>query len=186
MLAGMKEMHERTFVLLKPDAVQRSLIGEIIATFERAGLQITRLAMRRPDETTVLKHYVDTEEWLSAAGQKALRGYQAAGLSIVNELGTDDPITIGRIIRQRLVEFLCSGDVVIMIVEGNLAVSNVRRLCGNTLPSEADPATIRGRYSVDSPDLSFAEKRPVTNLIHASGNREEAEHEIQLWFGDQV
>jgi nucleoside-diphosphate kinase len=70
-----------------------------------------------------------------------------------------------------------------MIIEGNFAISNVRRLCGNTLPMEANPASIRGRYSIDSPDLSFAEERPVLNLIHASGNQEEAEYEINLWFG---
>jgi nucleoside-diphosphate kinase len=176
-------MRERTLVLIKPDGVKRGLIGKIISTFERANLQITRLNMCRPRPDVVEKHYPNSADWLRSAGQKALRGYQSAGLNILDDLGTDDPLVVGGLIKKRLVEYLCSGDVVTMVVEGNLAISNVRRLCGSTLPSEADPASIRGRYCTDSPDLSFAEKRPVLNLIHASGSKEEAEFEIDLWFG---
>jgi nucleoside-diphosphate kinase len=179
-------MHEKTFVLIKPDGVGRGLMGEIISTFERAGLKITRLQMIRAREAIVQLHYPDTKEWLEAVGQKSIRGYQMAGLDIVSELGTNDPIAIGRIVKQRLVEFICSGDVVMMVIEGNLAISNVRRLCGNTLPTEADPASIRGRFGIDSPDMSFVEKRPVLNLVHASGNKVEAEFEINLWFGKEA
>ena len=176
-------MRQRTFVMIKPDGVNRGLMGEIISTFERAGLRISRLKMLRPEKDIVQQHYPDSDIWLVTAGQKALRGYQTANLDVVDAIGTADPAAIGRIIKQRLVEFLCSGEVVIMVVEGNLAVSNVRRLCGNTVPAEADPATIRGRYAIDSPDLSFAEERPVLNLVHASGTEEEAAFEIALWFG---
>ncbi len=176
-------MHQRTFAMIKPDGVKRGLVGEILSTFERAGLKITKLEMRRPTENIVQQHYPSSEEWFKTAGGKAIQGYKEAGLNILDDLGTDDPLTIGRTIKKRLVEFLCSGDVVIMVIEGNLAISNVRRLCGNTLPTHADPASIRGRYSIDSPDLSFAEKRPVLNLVHASGDLEEAEFEINLWFG---
>lgn len=177
-------MHQRTFVMIKPDGVKRGLIGEIISTFERAGLQITRLEMRRPMPEIAQKHYPSTDEWFRTAGNKALQGYKEADLNVLDDLGTDDPKTIGQTIKNWLVEFLCSGNAVIMIVEGNLAISNVRRLCGSTLPTSADPASIRGRYSIDSPDQSFAEKRPVLNLVHASGNYEEAEFEIALWFGE--
>jgi nucleoside-diphosphate kinase len=176
-------MHQRTFVMIKPDGVKRKLIGEIIMIFEKAGLQITCLEMRNPTIEIAQRHYQSTDQWLITAGQKALRGYEEMGLSVLDDLGTEDPKAIGWIIHSRLVEFICSGRVVIMIIEGNFAISNVRRLCGNTLPMEANPASIRGRYSIDSPDLSFAEERPVLNLIHASGNQEEAEYEINLWFG---
>jgi nucleoside-diphosphate kinase len=81
-----------------------------------------------------------------------------------------------------LVDFLTSGEVVAMVLEGNAAVPNVRRLCGKTVPLFADPGSIRGRYSLDSPDLANAEKRPIYNLVHASGAPEEAQSEIQLWF----
>lgn len=170
--------------MIKPDGVRRGLIGEIISTFERAGLRISQLQMCRPTKDIAQRHYPDTDEWLTAAGQKAIRGYETAGFSVLKELGTNDPIAIGHKIKDRLVTFLCSGDVVIMVIEGNLAISNVRRLCGSTLPTEADPSSIRGRYSIDSPDQSFAEQRPVLNLVHASGNPEEAEVEIALWFDE--
>lgn len=176
-------MHQRTFVLIKPDGVKRKLIGEIISTFERASLSISRLELRRPAVEIADKHYLSTDEWLNTAGNRAINGLMEAGLDPREVLGTEEPTIIGKLIKERLVDFLCSGDVVVMIVEGNLAVSNVRRLVGSTLPTQADPSTIRGRYCVDSPDLSFAEKRPVLNLIHASGTPDEAEYEIDLWFG---
>ena len=176
-------MHQRTFVMIKPDGVKRSLIGEIIATLERAGLQITRLDLRRPTPELVEQHYPNSPGWLRAVGQKTLDSYTELDLDIHEDFGTDEPLEIGKAIKQRLVTFICSGDVVAMLVEGNLAISNVRRLCGNTLPNKADPASIRGRYGIDSPDLSVAEKRPVYNLVHASGDEEEAASEIKLWFG---
>ena len=178
-------MRERTLVMIKPDAVKRGLVGEIITTFERAGLQITKLKMLRPSRELAEKHYPDDDEWYAAAGGKTLKGYKEYGLNVQEALGTEDPIAIGHMIKNWLVEFLTSGEVVTMIIEGNLAVSNVRRLCGHTLPIFAEPGSIRGRYSVDSPDMGNAEKRPVYNLIHASGTPEEAEAEIKLWFGDQ-
>ncbi|HRQ36871.1 MAG TPA: nucleoside-diphosphate kinase [Chloroflexota bacterium] len=177
-------MHQRTFVMIKPDGVKRGLVGEIITTFEKAGLKITKLQMMLPSPKIVEQHYPNSDEWFQAAGEKALQGYTDAGLDPVKDFGTDSPIIIGHNIKKWLVEFLCSGEVVIMVAEGNLAIPNVRRLCGNTLPTHADPASIRGRYSIDSPDLSFAEQRPVLNLVHASGNEHEAEFEIRLWFGD--
>jgi len=176
-------MRQRTFVMIKPDGVQRGLVGEIITTFERAGFTITTMDLRQPTKEIVQKHYPDSEEWLTTAGKKAIQGYQEVGLEIETEMGTSEPLEIGKIIKQRLVNYICSDKVVVMILEGNLAVANVRRLCGHTLPYLADPASIRGRFSLDSPDLSMAEKRPVLNLVHASGNPEEAEFEINLWFG---
>jgi len=176
-------MHQRTFVMIKPDGIKRGLMGEIISTFERAGLRITRLEMVRPTAEIATRHYPQSTEWLTTAGNKARDGYQQAGLNVVADLGTDDPQAIGQIIHRRLVEFLCSGDVVIICVEGNMAVLNVRRLIGSTIPFQADPSSIRGRYGIDTPDCSFAEGRPVLNLVHASGTPEEAESEIALWFG---
>jgi nucleoside-diphosphate kinase len=175
-------MKQRTFVMVKPDGVSRGLIGEIISTFERTGLRLARLELRHSTPDIAEKHYQSTEQWLSTAGNKAINGLNEVGLNPIDVLGTADPIKVGLIIKKRLVDFLCSGDVVIMIVEGNLAISNVRRLIGNTLPTQADPATIRGRYCIDSADVSFIEERPVLNLVHASSNVEEAEYEINLWF----
>lgn len=170
--------------MIKPDGVKRGLIGEIISTFEQAGLNILQLEMRLPTKEIAEQHYPNTDEWLSTAGNRAIKGMIEAGLDPVKELSTDDPKLVGIGIKQRLVDFLCSGYVVLMILEGNLAISNVRRLIGATLPTHADPSTIRGKYSIDSPDMSFREKRAIFNLVHASGNEEEAIFEINLWFGN--
>lgn len=176
-------MIQKTFVLIKPDGVRRGLVGEILSIFERACLKIVRLELRSPTKELAEQHYPSTDAWLSNAGKRAISGLRDAGLDPIKELGTDDPSSIGVIIKHHLVEFLCSGEVVTMVLEGNLAISNVRRLIGNTLPTQADPGTIRGKYSIDSPALSFKEGRAIFNLVHASGNEEEAQSEINLWFG---
>jgi nucleoside-diphosphate kinase len=175
-------MIERTFVMLKPDAVKRGLIGEIISIYERAGLKIVAMKMIKPSKELASKHYPETTEWLTTVGEKTFEGYAALGLNVKEALGTDDKMEIGRMVKAWLVDFLTSGEVVAMVLEGNAAVPNVRRLCGKTVPLFADPGSIRGRYSLDSPDLANAEKRPIYNLVHASGAPEEAQSEIQLWF----
>lgn len=173
---------ERTLVLVKPDGVRRGLVGEVISTFERAGLRIVAMKMARASPELCEKHYPDTREWYETVGGKTLEGYAFLGLDAKTEFGTDDRLEIGRTVKGWLVEFLSSADVVAMVLEGNAAVKNVRRICGNTLPLFADPGSIRGRFSLDSPDAANAEKRPVLNLVHASGETDEAVFEIGLWF----
>jgi nucleoside-diphosphate kinase len=175
---------EKTFVMIKPDAVQRGLIGEIISTFERTGLRLCAIKMLRPTKNLATKHYPDTIDWYSTVGRKTFEGYALMGKDVKAELGTDDPVEIGKMVKGWLVDFLTSSDVVVMIWEGNAAVKNVRRICGNTLPIMADPGSIRGRYSLDSPDAANAEMRPVYNLVHASGEADEARAEINLWFSE--
>lgn len=168
--------------MIKPDGVNRGFIGEIISTFEKSGFNIIALKMVKPTKELVAKHYPDKTDWFHSVGGKTLKGYAEIGLNVKKELGTDDQVEIGKMIKNWLIDYITSGNVVAMVLEGNLAVSNVRRLCGNTLPIFADPGSIRGRYSLDSPDFANAEKRPVYNLVHASGEKSEAEYEISLWF----
>lgn len=177
-------MIERTFVMVKPDGVRRGLVGEIISTFERAGLRIVALRMLRPTKEIVFQHYPESNEWFSEVGQKTIKGYQEIGLDVKREFGTDDSVAIGKMVKEWLMDFISSGDVVAMVLEGNGAVVNVRRLCGGTFPIFADPGSIRGRFSVESPDFANAEKRPVQNLVHASGKLDEAKYEISIWFPD--
>lgn len=174
---------ERTLVILKPDAVSRGLTGQILARLESAGLAVAELRMLTPDADMIAKHYPSDDEWLAIVGGKTLEDYERQGLDAQVVLGTRDSVEIGRMVKRWLVEFMASGSVVVAIVEGNRAIEAVRKLVGATLPIMADPGTIRGDYSTDSPDLANAEKRPVRNLIHASGDPEEAEREISLWFG---
>lgn len=173
---------ERTLIILKPDAVERGLVGTIVARFEAAGLRIDRLEARVADRDTVARHYPDSQEWLEGVGGKTLADYQSQGVDPTKELGTDDAAAIGRLVKRWLVDFMVSGPVVVAVLSGNRAVEAVRKLVGSTLPVTAAPGTIRGDFATDSPDAANAEKRPVRNLIHASGTQEEAADEIALWF----
>src|SRR5258708_3386371 len=94
----------------------------------------------------------------------------------------DNYLEQGRMIVKGLQSYITSGPVVAMILEGEDAIANVRRITGYTDPTKADKGTIRGDLGVDSILVANGEKRPVENLIHASGNPEEAQKEIALWF----
>ena len=175
-------MIEQTLVLIKPDGMKRKLGGKIISIFEEAGLEIKAIKMLQADRERLTKHYPSSEEWLTIVGNKTLDDYKILGKSAMVELGTDSTMEIGKMIKEFLVTTMSSTPIIAMILEGNEAVRNVRRICGHTLPVKADPGSIRGRFGVDSPDLANAEKRPVMNLIHASGEPDEARFEIGLWF----
>ena len=174
---------ERTLILMKPDTVQRGLIGEVLSRFEKAGLKVIGLKMVWVDEELVKKHYPDDrEEFLRGMGEKTLKTYEEYGKDAGEEIGTKDPLEIGKLVNSWNIDFLKSGPVVAVVFEGHNAITNVRQLVGNTLPTFANPGTIRGDYSLDSPVLANEKKRAVRNLIHASGNPEEAKLEIELWF----
>lgn len=173
---------EQTLVIIKPDAVERNLIGEILARFERAGLSPVNIQLRRASQDLLAQHYPNDNEWLGSVGQKTLDDYKNQGLDPASILGTDDAIEIGKMVKSWLVDFMASGNIVVMVLEGNRAVQSVRKIVGGTLPVDAAPGTIRGDYSTDSPDIANRERRPVKNLIHASGDPEEADREVGLWF----
>lgn len=174
---------ERTLVVVKPDGVQRGLCGEIVSRFERAGLKILAMKMVWVDKAHVEKHYPESRtELIKTIGTKTLESYAKQGKDVVAELGTDDPMKIGTMINRWNMDYLSSGPVLAMVLEGIHAIENVRMLTGNTFPTLAMPGTIRGDYSIDSPVLANARKRPVRNMIHASGTKEEANYEIDLWF----
>lgn len=176
---------DRTFVLIKPDGVSRGLVGQILERFERAGLSIVELQRVIPTREIVSRHYPSDEGWLGVVGGKTLEDYERQNLDPIQVLGTDDAVAIGRMVKEWLIDFLCSGPCIAMVLEGHRSVENVRRLVGATLPVVAAPGTIRGDFALDSPLAANAEGRPVKNLIHASGEPSEALHEINLWFGDR-
>jgi nucleoside-diphosphate kinase len=175
-------MQERTLVIVKPDAYQRGLTGVILACLEQRGLVVEAMRVSRNEKETVEDHYPRSQEWLATVGGKTLEDYARLGISAKDRLGTDDAVEIGLMVRTWLTEFLLSAPVVPMIISGNRAIETVRKIVGHTLPVMAAPGTIRGDYSSDSPDLANSERRPVQNLVHASGDPEEAEREIALWF----
>lgn len=176
---------ERTVVIIKPDGVKRGLIGEIIHRFEKAGLKIVALKLVQPTKEHYEMHYPSTKSWFKQVGEKTWKTYKKYGLDPKKELGTTDKIKIGQMIKKWTVDFMSSGPVVAMIVQGPHAIDNVRMIVGPTLPVFAPPGTIRGDFSVDAPDIANPAKRAVKNLIHASGNKKEAENEIKLWFAPE-
>lgn len=173
---------EKTLVLLKPDAVARGLVGEILARFEKAGLKIVAMKMLHATEAQVAGHYSGPESWVAGMGNKTLESFKEFGMDVQAELGTEDPLEIGKKVLGWLIEYMSSGPIVAIVFEGVHAVTAVRKMVGFTIPSRANPGTIRGDYSIDSNTISSMEKRSTKNLIHASGDTEEAAQEIAYWF----
>lgn len=174
---------EKTVVLVKPDGVKRGLIGETIGRFEKMGLKIIAMKMVWVDKDIAAKHYPDSRtELMKAIGEKTLKTYEKYGRDPKEEFGKKTPQEIGQMVNKWNVEFITSGPVVAMLLEGVHAIDNVRSIVGNTLPVFAEPGTLRGDYSIDSPALANTKGRAVHNIVHASGNEEEADYEEQLWF----
>ncbi|MAG45022.1 nucleoside-diphosphate kinase [bacterium] len=173
---------EKTVLLVKPDGVKRGLIGDICSRIEQRGLKIIALKMIKASKAKAKAHYPGTDEWIVGMGNKTLENYKKYSKNPIQEIGTDDPLKIGKMIYAWLVDFLVSGPMVAVLVKGVHAIDMVRKIVGNTLPSKADMGTVRGDYSVDSPSLANREKRAIRNIVHASGDAEEAEHEITYWF----
>ena len=176
--------NERTFVMIKPDGVQKQIIGEVISRFERCGLKVIALKMFTPTREQMHNHYPQDDVWKSRLGEKTLGTYEKYGVDPKEELGTNDKLEIGEMVRGWVLDYMISAPVVQMIIEGGHAIDLVRKLGGATLPVFADCGTIRGDYSVDSPAIANKEKRAVKNIMHASETPEEAENEIKLWFNE--
>lgn len=173
---------EKTYLMVKPDGVRRGLIGDIVKRIEDRGLKIVAMRMEQATEDQMNNHYPQDEEWIARLGGKTLKTYEKAGWNAKEELGTDDPLEIGKMVRGWLIDFMTSAPVVKMAVQGVRAVDMVRKIAGPTMPADADMGTIRGDYSVDTPLIANAEKRTVLNIVHASETPEEAEHELKHWF----
>lgn len=177
---------QRTFCMIKPDGVMRSLIGDVIGRIEKSGLKVVALKMIHADKELASRHYpMSDEAWVNRLGEKSMSGFDDLDVGPKEILGSDDKSELGKAVSDSLVDYLTSGPVVCMVVEGIQAIDMIRKLAGNTLPFKADVGTIRGDYSVDSPAIANAEHRSIHNLFHASENASEAENEIKLWFGDE-
>ena len=179
-------MIERTFVLIKSEAFDRFLIGEIISRFERAGLKLEE--MKKVNATTEIaeKFVSNDKNWIKSIGKKTIHTYKKYDLSVIKDLGTNNILKIGKLVRKWLISHLISGPVVAIIFSGNHAIESARKIIGNTMPLFANLGSIRGDFSTDTPDLANREKRVILNLVHASETVEEAEREISIWFKELV
>lgn len=175
----MHPKEEKTLVLIKPDGIQRGLIGEIIGRYERLGLKLVGLKMVVPTTEQVEGHYTLDPSWRKVTGEKTIKGYRDRGLTPPSE----DPLEITAKILKNLKKYLTSGPVICMVWQGSHAVELVRKITGGTEPRGAAVGTIRGDFVPDSYVMSDNDDRAVRNLIHASGSVAEANMEIPHWFG---
>ena len=168
---------ERTFVIVKPDGVQRGLIGEIIRRYERTGLKLVGMRFGVADEKKFWEHYNKDDAWFLKKGTKIVEDKKANGLSAEKE-----PLEYGKDIIRQLVKFMTSGPVLMMVWEGNQAAAVIKKITGDTEPSTSDVGTIRGDLTVDSYNIAAIDDRAVRNLIHCSESADEAKREIAIWF----
>ena len=170
--------NERTLVIVKPDGVQRALIGEIIRRYERTGLKLVGLKMLVPTESMIEEHYLLDPSWKKKVGEKAISSYLKKG----EKPPSSDPVEVADSVVVSLKKYMSSGPVIAMVWEGGHAVEVVRKITGDTEPRSATIGTIRGDFVLDSYQMADTDTRAIRNLIHASGSPAEAEKEIPHWF----
>ena len=144
---------EQTLVLIKPDGVKRGLVGEVLKRFEQRGLKIVALKLTKVNKEFAKKHYTDDIEKRR-----------------------------GKEVRDRLIEYISDEPIIAIVIEGVDAISNVRKICGDTESKSALPGTIRGDFSHVSYKYADDKKLAVKNIIHSSSNQDDAKYEINLWF----
>ncbi len=174
------ENYERSLVILKPDTIQRGLIGEIISRFEKKGLKLVGMKMVWPTEEIAARHYDQPESAMIALGERTLAAYREKGEEL-----DETPIEIAQRIQKTLVKFMTTGPVVVMVIEGAHAVAHVRKIRGGTNPLSADVGSITADYTIDSYFIADENKRAIRNLVHASGTVEEANAEVAIWFEEE-
>jgi nucleoside-diphosphate kinase len=174
-----KPHQERSLVILKPDAVQRSLMGEIIRRIEMTGLKFTELKMIVPTREQLIKHYNKDEKWFLTKGQNIADDLKRQGREV-----TKEPIEYGKEIIELMVKYMTAAPNLAIIVEGNQSVAVVKKIVGSTEPATSDVGTIRGDYTIDSYSHASYENRGVRNLVHCSESIEEANREIDIWFDE--
>jgi|SRR6185312_4470241 len=146
---------EQTLVILKPDAVMRGIVGEIITRFERRGLKIVGAKMLAPGYEHYEEHYEGIGTLRTRKGDEIFESQMAS---------------------------MQDGPVIAMVLEGVEAVEAVRKMVGDTQPKTALPGTIRGDYAHVSYGQAASIGRGVANIVHASADSDEAKREIAHWF----
>lgn len=178
----MENMHpkkERTFVIVKPDGVQRGLTGEVINRIERTGLKLVAAKFIVATREQAAAHYGKDDAWCTKVGERTI-----ANLAKEGKQPAKEAVEYGRDVLNGLLDFLTCSPVMIMAWEGNKAVDIVKRMVGGTEPTTCDTGTIRGDYALDSYEIANIDNRAVRNLVHCSDVVPEAQRELALWFGE--
>ncbi len=168
---------ERTFVAVKHDGIQRSLLGEIVKRVEQTGLKIIAMKMFVPDKARTVEHYGKDDVWCEKVGSRTVENLKKDGKEPVKSA-----IEYGRDVLEALYKYFMIGPIVGFVVEGNQSVAIVKKLVGGTEPTTSDVGTIRGDFTLDSYDISNTDGRAVRNLVHCSDQPSEALREIDIWF----
>lgn len=176
---GMDIHKQRSLVLLKPDAIQRSLVGEVISRIERTGLKIVAIKMVVATRDQIIDHYHKDDAWFLRKGTKIVENRKESGKPIEKE-----PIEYGRDIIEQNVQFMLSGPIIALVIEGGMAPIVIKKITGDTAPTLSDVGTIRGDFSIDSYEQAAVDSRAIRNILHCSENTEDAEREIKVWFTD--
>lgn len=169
--------NEKTFIAIKSESIQRSLIGEFITRFERRGLKLIACKMIVPSKEIMGQHYADDEKWYKETGEKKIKSLIEKGIET-----KETPKEIGVKVREALIDQFEERPLLAMVWQGAHAVALGRKTVGSTNCLTADVGSIRGDFTIDSYDLSDTLDLPVRTLVHASSNVQEAEREIKLWF----
>jgi nucleoside-diphosphate kinase len=175
-----KEKKERTFVIIKPDGIQRSLMGEILKRFEQVGLKVVYMNFGVLDGKKLWDHYDKDNAWFEEKGANIVKELEAGGTKPEKEA-----VEYGKDIIRSLEKFMTAGPTLTMVLEGNQAVAVTKKLVGGTEPATSDVGTIRGDYTLDSYGICATDDRAVRNLIHCSDQVSEAQREIKLWVDEK-
>ena len=177
MLKEDNKMMEKTVIIVKHDGVQRSLVGEIIKRFENKGLKLAALKMVHATRKMAEEQYKVTPEAIEKTGGNTIKAYEKKGVKLKE---TKKQIT--EKVFKWLRDYLTEGPVVAMVFEGYHAIEIGRKITGHAEPRQAEIGTIRGDFALESYELADKKERPLRNIMHASGNKQEAENELIIWF----
>ena len=172
---------EKTLVILKPDAVQRTLVGEIIQRFEKVGLKLVAMKMLEADVSMIEKHYLADPNWKTLTGERVKENMQNAGVDVSDKTSEE----LGNEVLCRLKRYMSAGPVIAFILEGANAIKLTRKIVGATEPLGSDVGTIRGDFVLDSYAMADEHGRSIRNLIHASSSSEDASIEMKIWFSEK-
>lgn len=176
-----KSVHyERTLVLLKPETVQRGLMGDIIGRFEAKGLKIKAMKMVWPSQEQAAEHYAWSEEEKIASGNRTIEARQQKGLPV-----DQTNIEYAESTQQKLRKHISAGPIIAMVIGGAHAIDHVRKIRGSANSLQADIGSITADLTVDSYAFADEVERANRSLVHASSSIDEAEREIPIWFREE-
>ena len=170
-------MIEKTVILVKHDGVQRGLVGEVIKRFEQKGLRLAGVKMIKPTRALAKKQYKLTPKWIKKLTTNTRKDAEKRGIKMRE---TDKQIA--ERVQSWLMDYLCEGPIVAMVFEGYHAIEIGRKIVGHAESRQAEIGSIRGDFSTESYAMADAKRRPLRNIVHASGNKEEVKNELKLWF----